>query len=120
MTFSPLPSPPLDPKISFHQQGNQYFFSTLRHNARGVRCRNVGEIGINFAPAALVNGKNAHGPRYGKYNATTERTTSAAAVFKQQSTLKMMTVEAVVAISLRGRQTADNTGRGKEGVVRRQ
>jgi len=52
--------------------------------------------------------------------AQTKRMTSAAAVFKQQSTLKMMTVEAVVAISLRGRQTADNTGRGKEGVVRRQ
>ena len=57
----PLP-PPLDQTISFSFTRESVFVSTLRHNARGVRCDSVGEIGMIFAPVVFVSDKNAYGP----------------------------------------------------------
>ena len=61
-TLSPphlLPPPSSNNLIPLTRES--VFFLTLRHNARGGRCRSVGKIGVIFAPVVFVSDKNAYG-----------------------------------------------------------
>ena len=79
--FRPWPSPP--PPWSNNiipLTRESVFFSTLPHNARGVRCSSVGKIGIIFAPPVFVSDKNIHGPHYILNNNQNERQNAIAAL----------------------------------------
>jgi hypothetical protein len=57
----PLPPPPRSKNnIPFTRES--VYFSTLPHNARGVRWGSIGEMCFIFAPPVFVSDKNAHRP----------------------------------------------------------
>jgi hypothetical protein len=61
--FPPPLLPPPSSNNPIHLTRELVFFSTLRHNAHGGRCRSVGKIGINLAPAEFVGDKKHKGAK---------------------------------------------------------
>jgi hypothetical protein len=61
--FPPRLLPPPSSNNPIPLTRESVFFLTLRHNARGGRCRSVGKIDINLAPAEFVHDKKDEGAK---------------------------------------------------------